>query len=127
MGKGLKKDEHIPLASDISGPGIYIFAEMAERASASIEIDEIPLLSPEISEYAARAFLMANPTAGTNGAFCLITPDSICEDVIDNLKKAGYSPHIIGSVKSKGEAEVRMPKEVLKYVVRINSPILKVG
>lgn len=121
------KEEHIPLASDISGPGIYIFAEMAEKANASIEIDEIPLLSPEISEYANRTFLMTNSTAGTNGAFCLITPDSICDDVIDDLKKVGYSPHIIGSVKGKGEAKVKMPKELLKYVRNINHPILEVN
>lgn len=118
---------HIPLASDISGPGIYIFTEIAERANASIEVSEVPLLFPEASEYAAKRFLMANATAGTNGAFCLITHKSITEDVVKDFRRAGYSPHVIGRVKEVGVAKVRMPKKVLKYVTNITNPIIEVG
>lgn len=127
IGEKFNVEEHIPLASDISGPGIYIFAEIADRTNTSIEVSEVPLLFPEVSEYAAERFLMANATAGTNGAFCLITHENITEDVVKDFKRAGYSPHIIGKVKEAGLAKVRMPKEVLKYVTNIANPIIEVN
>ena len=127
IGEGFNVEEHIPLASDISGPGIYIFAEIAERTNTSIEVSEVPLLFPEVSEYAAERFLMANATAGTNGAFLLITHENITEDVVKDFSRAGYSPRVIGKVRETGLAKVRMPKEVLKYVTNIANPIIEVG
>ncbi|MBC7091391.1 MAG: SelD-related putative sulfur metabolism protein [Nitrososphaeria archaeon] len=127
IGEKFEKDQHVILSSDISGPGIYIFAEIAERANACIGIEEIPLLFPEVSEYAAKKFLMANSTAGTNGAFCIIAHKNVVEELLKDLRRAGYRPQIIGEVEELGRARVKICKSVLKYVSNLKHPLIEVG
>jgi selenophosphate synthase len=125
--QNFKEDEHILLTSDVSGPGVYIFYEVAERSKACIQLSQIPLLFPEICEFATSNFIMPNSTAGTNGAFCIVMSKSITEDVIRDLRRAGYDPRIVGEVVDIGKAKVRLPKEALKYVANLKHPLLKMG
>ncbi len=125
IGEEFEREQHIILSSDISGPGVYIFAEIAEKANACIELEEIPLLFPEVSEYAAKRFLMTNSTAGTNGAFCLIAHENVTEELLKDLRRAGYRPQIIGRVSEVGRARVIVSKNILKYVTNLRHPLIE--
>jgi len=53
FGKEFDQSEHIVCTGDLSGPGIYIFKEIAEIARVDMELSEIPLAHPEYVYFAA--------------------------------------------------------------------------
>jgi selenophosphate synthase len=115
-GEEFERGEHIIATTDVTGPGIYVIRELAEQMRATIRLDRIPLLFPEISRYAASRYIIANATSGTNGAFVLVVPEQLELDVIKELRSRGYRPEVIGKVVSKGEVAVEAPREILDYV-----------
>ncbi|MEM4844926.1 MAG: SelD-related putative sulfur metabolism protein [Acidilobaceae archaeon] len=108
--------EHIAVTTDITGPGVYVFKEIAELSRTSIRLDKIPLLSPEISEFATRNFIIPNATAGTNGAIVIVASSNVVDWVEEELKRLGENPVRVGYVVSRGEARVEAPLELRKYI-----------
>ncbi len=111
-----KRDEHIVATTDVTGPGIYVVWELAELMHARIKLDKIPLLYPRLSEYATQTYIIPNATAGTNGAFIIVAPDNIVEDIVRDLKAKNLNPVVFGEVVGRGEPGVEAPKELAKYV-----------
>lgn len=108
--------EHIAATTDVTGPGVYVIYELAQLANAKIRLYEVPVLYPEIAEYAAQSFILTNATAGTNGAFVIIAPDEVSADIVRGLKAEGYDARIIGEVTGKGAPEVEAPSDLKRYV-----------
>lgn len=115
-GESFNPEEHIALTTDITGPGIYVIRELAEKANVSIKLHEIPLLSPRLSEIATKLYIIPNATSGTNGAYIIIASDSIADDIVKDLRFKGLKARIIGEVVSKGQPKVIAPKTLKNYV-----------
>ncbi len=116
VGERYDPDEHVAATTDVTGPGIYVVYELAELANASIRLYDFPLLFPEASRLAARHFAMPNATAGTNGGFIIIAPESVSEDMVKELRAVGYSPSIIGEVMGKGRPSVTCDVDMRQYI-----------
>jgi len=111
-----KEDEHIVVTTDVTGPGVFVVKELAERTNTKIRLYGIPLLFPEISRIATKLYIIPNSTSGTNGPFIMIVPDNIVNDLIRELKSRGLEPSVIGEVIGKGEPEVIAPKKLKEYI-----------
>jgi selenophosphate synthase len=111
-----KEDEHIAITTDVTGPGIFVVKELAERTNTKIRLFEVPLLFPEISRIDTKLYIIPNATAGTNGPFIIIAPDNIVDDLIKDLKSKGLEPSIIGEVIEKSEPEVMASKKLREYI-----------
>ncbi len=112
-----RKDEHIAVTTDVTGPGIFVVKELAERTGTKIKLHRIPLLFPEISRVATKLYIIPNSTSGTNGPFIAIVPDTIVDDFIRDLRSRGLEPTVMGEVIEKGvKPEVVAPVELRKYV-----------
>ncbi|MEL9940491.1 MAG: SelD-related putative sulfur metabolism protein [Ignisphaera sp.] len=111
-----KPGEHIAVTTDVTGPGILVVKELAERTNTKIRLYTVPLLYPEISEIATKLYVIPNATSGTNGPFIIVAPDEIAEDVVRDLKSLGLKPAIIGEVVDVGEPEVEAPKSLERFV-----------
>ncbi len=109
-------DEHIAVTTDVTGPGVFVVKELAERTNTKIKLYDIPLLFPEISKIATRLYIIPNSTSGTNGPFIMITPDNIVDDLIKEFKSRGLEPSVIGEVIERGEPEVIASKELREYI-----------
>ncbi len=109
-------ERHIAVTTDVTGPGIYVIKELAELSRASIKIDRIPLLSPELSEFATKNYIIPNATSGTNGATVIIAGKRVIEDIETELRDKGEEPVRIGRVVSRGEAKVLAPSTLRKYI-----------
>ncbi len=108
---------HIISTTDITGPGIFVFHELAEKLNAYIRIDDIPLLFPEFSRFATKYFIMPNATSGTNGAFIIVAHKNIADSIIDDLEKNGLEPHVVGEiVEVRKRVGVKVPKILGSYV-----------
>lgn len=110
------ESRHIKETTDLSGPGIYVFKELAEAAKVDIRIDGIPLMNEEIVRAAVREFLMPNGTTGTNGAIAIIASEEVIENVYNDLRSHGYRPEIIGTVLERGDGRVFIPADVAELV-----------
>lgn len=108
--------EHIVATTDVTGPGIYVVRELAEQLNATIRLWRIPLLYPDLAEFATRAYVIPNATAGTNGAFIAVVPETVVEGFVADLKARGLQPQVFGEVTGIGEARVIAPKELRRYV-----------
>jgi selenophosphate synthase len=111
-----RKDEHITVTTDVTGPGIFVIRELAEKTNTKIKLYKIPLLFPEISRIATKLYIIPNSTSGTNGPFIIIAPDNIVDDLVKELRSRGLEPSVIGEVIEKGEPEVIAPKKLREYV-----------
>lgn len=109
-------ERHVAATTDVTGPGVYVIKELAELSNASIRIERIPLLSPELSEFATRNYIIPNATSGTNGATVIIASRRVIEEVEAELRERGEEPIRIGRVVSKGEARVMAPSTLKKYI-----------
>ena len=116
VGEEYSPEENILACTDVTGPGIYVLYELAERLNARIDIDVIPLLHPFYSKFATKNYLMLNSTAGTNGSHIMVVPSTIVEDLIGNLKRSGFQPYVIGEIKEIGKVELRVGKEIKNYI-----------
>ena len=109
-------DEHIAVTTDVTGPGMLVVKELAERTNTKIRLHSIPLLFPEASEIATKLYVIPNATSGTNGPFIAVVPEEIAEDMVKDLERQGLKPAIIGEVVGVGEPEVEAPKSLEKFV-----------
>ena len=116
FGGKFKENEHIAATGDLSGPGIYIFKELADIARAEVVLDIIPLSFPEYVGFATESYLMDNGTAGTNGAIAMIASEEVIESAKSSLEGQGYHPQIIGRIIGKGEPKLIVPKEVKRFI-----------
>lgn len=108
--------EHIAATTDVTGPGVYVIYELAQLSSAKIRLNEVPVLYPDIAEYAAQSYILTNATAGTNGAFVIVAPEEIADDIVKDLRAEGYDARLIGEVVGKGSPEVEAPADIKRYV-----------
>ncbi len=108
--------EHIALTTDVTGPGIYVVKEIAEKSRATLRLDSIPLLSPEVAEIATKLYIIPNATSGTNGAFIVVAPETIAQDILRDLRSRGLNASVIGEVVGRGEAKVLASSRLRKYV-----------
>lgn len=109
-------EEHIAATTDVTGPGIYVVWELAELASVKIRLHNIPILYPELAEYATSTYIIPNATSGTNGAFIAVIPEGILESFLKDLKSKGLNPVVFGEVVEKGKPEVEAPLKLKRYV-----------
>ena len=117
LGERFRAEEHIAATIDVSGPGIFVFKEMAEKAGVDVELFEVPLLNPKLSKFAADFYIMPDATAGTNGAVALFLHESLAEEVVKELSKIPHlSPRVIGRVVGRGEGRLHVPPEALSYI-----------
>ena len=120
FGKPFDKDSHIAMTTDVTGPGIFVIKEFAEKANVDIELTSIPVIDRDICEFATENFIIPNSTIGTNGAIVMFVSKKIADDLIDELRKAGEMPEVVGYVKGRGNGTVYAPKEVMKLIRRDN-------
>ncbi|MBI4361691.1 MAG: SelD-related putative sulfur metabolism protein [Euryarchaeota archaeon] len=111
-GQKFNPTEHIAGTGDLSGPGVYIFKEMAQLAKADLRLDTLPLAYPRYVEFATREFIMDNGTAGTNGAVAMVAQAHISESIQKDLRRAGYNPQVIGRVLGPGPGRVTAPRSL---------------
>ncbi|MCG2896087.1 MAG: SelD-related putative sulfur metabolism protein [Acidilobus sp.] len=116
LGEPFDPTEHIPLTTDVTGQGAYSVRELADLAKVEITLYDFPLLFPEVSEFAARHFIMPNATSGTNGGFLILAPDGVADDIIKELRSRGYSPSVIGEVTGKGRPAVKATPRLANYI-----------
>lgn len=110
-------ERHIITTTDITGPGIFVFYELAEKMNACIHLNEIPVLFSGFSRFATKYFIIPNATAGTNGAFVLVAHKNIADSIVDDLERRGLDPRIIGEiVEVKNRVGVKAPKILSSYV-----------
>ncbi|MBI4257572.1 MAG: SelD-related putative sulfur metabolism protein, partial [Thaumarchaeota archaeon] len=111
-GEKFDANEHITDTVDVSGPGIYVFKEIAEAGKVDISLDRVPLGYEKPVLFATRNYLMDNATAGTNGAIAIIASQGVLEEVESDLRKSGYQPEIIGNIVGRGEGRLFVRPEV---------------
>lgn len=116
MEEEFSPEDHIAATTDVTGPGIYVVKELAELSGASIRLERVPLLSPELSEFATKNYIIPNATSGTNGAVVIIARPRVLDEVEGELRERGEDPVRIGRVVSKGEARVSAPSSVRRYI-----------
>ncbi len=109
-------ERHIAVTTDVSGPGIYVIRELAELSNARISLWDVPLTSPELSEFATRNFIIPNGTSGTNGSLVIIASPKVLDQLEGKLSDQ-YSPRRIGKVIGKGEPKVEAPSKLARYVM----------
>ncbi len=106
---------HLKATGDLSGPGIDIFRELAERANRDVIIEKIPLAHESLVRWASGNFLLPNGTAGTNGAIAVIAAPRVIERVAAELERLGHQPTIIGHMGSPG-GRLWLPPEARGYI-----------
>ena len=116
FGEDFDPRRHVAVTTDVSGPGIYVVRELAELARASIRLDRVPLISPELSEFATANYIMPNATAGTNGAIVVVADPAVLDGLESELRGAGMDPVRIGRVVSRDGPRVLAPSTLGKYV-----------
>ncbi|MFB6490311.1 MAG: SelD-related putative sulfur metabolism protein [Thermoproteus sp. AZ2] len=117
LGDRFRPEEHIAATIDVSGPGIFVFKEVGERAEADVELFDVPLLGPKISRFAAQNYIMPDATAGTNGAVAIFVHEALADELLKELRKIpGLSPRVIGRVVGRGEGKLIVPRDALDYI-----------
>ena len=120
FGGAFNEESHIAMTTDVTGPGIFVIKEFAEKAQVDVELFEIPVIDKEIHEFATENFIIPNSTAGTNGAIVIFAHKKVINEIYDELKKKGQEPYIIGKVIGKGNGTVIAPPTITKYIHRNN-------
>ncbi|MEM1627587.1 MAG: SelD-related putative sulfur metabolism protein [Sulfolobaceae archaeon] len=118
FGKEFDPYYHIPITTDVTGPGIFVIKEFAEIAKVNIRINKIPVIDERICEFATENFIIPNSTAGTNGAIVIFAPKKSYDDIMQQLSKNGYEPIEIGEVVGKGNGVVEVPEVITKFIHR---------
>jgi selenophosphate synthase len=120
FGRSFDVKNHIAMTTDVTGPGIFVIKEFAEKAGVDIELFEVPVIDNDICEFATENFIIPNSTAGTNGATIIFATRKVTEDLMQELNKKGLEPKVIGKVLKKGEGCVYAPRGILKLIHREN-------
>ncbi|MFN3804653.1 MAG: SelD-related putative sulfur metabolism protein [Pyrobaculum sp.] len=117
LGKPFDPQAHIAATIDVSGPGVFVFKEVAERAGVDIKLADIPLMSHRVSKFAAENYVMSDATAGTNGAVAIFAHKKVAGEILDRLAKIRHlKPMAIGEVLGKGAGRLIVPEEALVYI-----------
>lgn len=117
LGGRFDPEAHIAATIDISGPGVFVFKEVAEKAGIDVELHDVPLLGPAVSRFAAQNFIMPDATAGTNGAVAIFAHRKLADVLLDELgRMPGLRPSVIGRVLGKGEGRLIVPSWALGYI-----------
>jgi selenophosphate synthase/acylphosphatase len=115
LGERFDPERHIAATIDVSGPGVFVFKEVAERANVDVELFDIPLLNPKLSLFAAENYIMPDATAGTNGAVALFLHKWLVDEVLSRLEKIPHlKPMVVGRVLGRGEGRLVVP--TLQYI-----------
>ncbi len=109
-------ESHIKVTSDLSGPGIDIFRELAERAGVNIQLEAIPLRAPQLVQAASERYLIPNGTAGTNGAIVIIASPKVISRIYGELRALGHQPQIMGAIGGPGQGSLSVPAEARKFI-----------
>ncbi len=115
-GEPFQAEKHIKATGDLSGPGIEIFNELAEKAKADIELWEVPLNHEAIVEAACEEYLLPNGTSGTNGAIAIVASERVVREVEEDLRRLGHDPQVIGRVKGPGGGNLHVPRETRNFL-----------
>ncbi len=115
FGKSFDPESHIAATIDVSGPGIFVFKEVAERAGVDIKLTNVPLLSPAVSKFAAGNYVMPDATAGTNGAIAIFVHKKLAERLMDELARVS-NPVLVGYVVGRGAGRLAVPEGVFEYI-----------
>ncbi|MEJ2778204.1 SelD-related putative sulfur metabolism protein [Stygiolobus sp. RP850M] len=118
FGKAFYKEDHIAMTTDVTGPGIFVIKEFAEKAKVNVELDSIPVINRDICEFATENFIIPNSTIGTNGATVMFVNKKVADQLLDELEKVGESPQVIGRVVGKGNGTVTVPPYITKLIRR---------
>ncbi|WP_405041401.1 SelD-related putative sulfur metabolism protein [Metallosphaera sp.] len=113
-------ESHVAMTTDVTGPGIFVVKEFAEKALVDVDLYDVPVIDREISEFATENFIIPNSTAGTNGAIVIFASKKVIDDIAQDLTKRGLEPRIIGRVLRKGTGVVYVKKDVCKLIHREN-------
>lgn len=117
LGGRFRPEEHIAATIDISGPGIFVFKEVAEKAEVDVELFDVPLLNPRLSHFAAEHYIMPDATAGTNGAVAVFVHESLAGEVLRELRRIpGLDPRVVGRVLGRGSGRLVVPPGALAYI-----------
>jgi selenophosphate synthase len=109
LGEPFDPRRHIKATTDLSGPGIDVFREIAQRAGVNMRLEKIPLFREALARAATAHYILSNSTAGTNGALAVIAASKVIERFAVDLERLGYRPAIIGSVEGPGEGILSVP------------------
>lgn len=116
-GERFDPEAHIAATIDVSGPGVFVFKEVAERAGVDVELWDVPLLNPAVSRFAAANYIMPDATAGTNGAVAIFLHEKLADEVLQRLSKIPHlRPSVIGRVVGRGEGRLAVPRDALAYI-----------
>ncbi len=111
FGEGFDPEAHIAMTTDVTGPGIFVIKEFADKAMVDVELYDVPVIDREISEFATENFIIPNSTAGTNGAIVMFANRKVIDDVAQSLSKVGLEPRVIGRVLGRGNGTVYVKKK----------------
>ncbi|EHP70815.1 selenophosphate synthase [Metallosphaera yellowstonensis MK1] len=120
FGGTFDKDSHVAMTTDVTGPGIFVIKEFADKAKVDVELYDIPVVDRDICEFATENFIIPNSTAGTNGATVLFASRKVIDNVAQRLQRDGLEPRVIGRVIRKGTGIVYVKKDVCKLIHREN-------
>ncbi len=116
LGEPFHPQRHIKVTGDLSGPGIDVLRELAQRAGVNMRLEKIPLLFEDLARLATQHYIVPNSTAGTNGAVAVIAAPEVIERFASDLEGLGYRPQIIGSVAGPGEGILSVPPVAKEYI-----------
>lgn len=108
-GEEFSPEIHVKATGDLSGPGIDIFKELAQKAKVDLKLWDLPLAHQEMVEAAAEDHLLPNGTSGTNGTISVIGSKEVIKEVEKELRDLGHDPQIIGEITGSGPGELRLP------------------
>jgi selenophosphate synthase len=120
FGRPFDKESHVAMTTDVTGPGIFVVKEFAEKAGVDVELHEIPVIDRDICEFATENFIIPNSTAGTNGATVIFASRRVIDEVAQELEREGLEPRVIGKVLRKGNGTVYVKRELFKLIHREN-------
>lgn len=120
-GKKFNPNRHVKTTGDLSGPGIDIFKELAQKAKVDIKLWDLPLANQGMVEAAAEDYLLPNGTSGTNGAIATVGNSKVIKEVAKELRDLGHDPQIIGEITGSGRGKLHLPP-IAKDVISEWSP-----
>lgn len=120
FGKEFDRENYITMTTDVTGPGIFVIKEFAEKAGIDVKLDKIPVIDEEIAEFATEGFIIPNSTSGTNGATVIFCSKKISDNIMEDLQKEGLKPIKIGKVLGKGKGVVHANKDIERFIHRKN-------
>lgn len=120
FGREFDRESHITMTTDVTGPGIFVIKEFAEKAHVDVKLEKIPVIDEDIAEFATEGFIIPNSTAGTNGPTVIFCSRKVSDDIMEDLRKEGLKPEKIGKVLGKGEGVVHVNNDIEKLIHRKN-------